>query len=170
VKVVIDTNGLLQSVPRNGTYRWLYDAFAAGQFTWVVSNEIILEYAEMTAYFFSPVAAELVTSLLLAAPNHIRKESYFRFGQVKDDPDDNKFVDCAIAAGADWLVSDNRHILNLLREQIDFLRSRSVNLLTLTKFQEGKPSGSRAYASSQLSLSAAFRGVHCTETNTKFFQ
>ena len=120
MKVVIDTNGLLQSVPRNGSYRWLYEAFEAGQFTWVVSNEIILEYAEMTAYFFSPIAAELVTSLLLASPNHLRQEPYFRFGQVKADPDDNKFVDCAIAAGVDWLVSDDRHILNLLREKDQF--------------------------------------------------
>ncbi|WP_246082189.1 PIN domain-containing protein [Spirosoma lacussanchae] len=111
----MDTNGLLQSVPRDGSYRWLCDAFAAGEFTWVISTEILLEYVEMTAFYFSPVAAELVTSLLLAAPNHLRQEPYFRFDQVKDDPDDNKFVDCAIAAGADWLVSDDRHMLNLLQ-------------------------------------------------------
>jgi putative PIN family toxin of toxin-antitoxin system len=120
VNVVVDTNGLLRSVPKNGSYRWLYDAFEAGEFTWVVSNEIMLEYAEMTAYYFSPTAAELVTSLLLAAPNHLRQEPYFRFEQVKDDPDDNKFIDCAIAAGADWLVSDDHHILNLLREKNRF--------------------------------------------------
>ena len=120
MRVVIDTNGLLQSVPRDGTYRWLYDAFAAGEFTWVISTEILLEYAEMTAFYFSPVAAELVTSLLLASPNHLRQEAYFRFELVKDDPDDNKFVDCAIVAGADWLVSDDRHILNLLRVENRF--------------------------------------------------
>lgn len=72
MKVVIDTNGLLRSIPRDGSCRWLYDAFAAGEFTWVISNEIISEYTEMTSYFFGPVSAELVTSLLLAAPNHIR--------------------------------------------------------------------------------------------------
>lgn len=82
MKVVIDTNGLLRSIPQDGSYRWLYDAFAANQFTWVVSTEILLEYAEMTGYYYSPVAAELVTSLLLAAPNHVRQEPYFRFGQV----------------------------------------------------------------------------------------
>ena len=116
MKVVIDTNGLLRSIPRDGSYRWLYDAFAARQFTWVVSTEILLEYAEMTGHYYSSVAAELVTSLLLAAPNHLRQEPYFRFGQVTNDPDDNKFVDCAIAAGVDWLVSDDNHILNLLRQ------------------------------------------------------
>jgi predicted nucleic acid-binding protein len=120
VKVVIDTNGLLRSIPRDGSYRWLYDAFAARQFTWVVSTEILLEYAEMTGYYYSPVAAELVTSLLLAAPNHLRQEPYFRFGQVTNDPDDNKFVDCAIAAGVDWLVSDDHHILNLLGQMNRF--------------------------------------------------
>ena len=116
MKVVIDTNGLLRSIPRDGSYRWLYEAFAAEQFTWVFSIEILLEYAEMTGYYYSDVAAELVTSLLLAAPNHLRQEPYFRFGQVTADPDDNKFVDCAIAAGVDWLVSDDHHILNLVRE------------------------------------------------------
>lgn len=35
-------------------------------------------------------------------------------------PDRNKFVDCAIASGADWLVSDDRHILNLLRVENRF--------------------------------------------------
>lgn len=116
MKVVIDTNGLLRSIPRDGSYRWLYDEFVAKQFTWVVSTDILLEYAEMMGYYYSSVAADLVTSLLLAVPNHLRQEPYFRFGQIIDDPDDNKFVDCAIAAGVDWLVSDDRHILNLLRE------------------------------------------------------
>ena len=90
MKGVIDTNGLPRSIPRDGSYRWLYDAFAAGQFTWVVSTDILLEYAEMTGYNYSPVTAELVTSLLLVAPNHVRQETYFRFGQVSADPDDNR--------------------------------------------------------------------------------
>lgn len=34
---------------------------------------------------------------------------------VEDDPDDNKFVDCAISSNVDFLVSDDRHI-NKLRK------------------------------------------------------
>jgi predicted nucleic acid-binding protein len=140
VKAVIDTNGLLRSVPREGSCRWLYDAFAAGAFTWVVSTEILLEYAEMTAFYFSPTAAELVISLLLAAPNHLRQEPYFRFGQVNEDPDDNKFVDCAIAAGADWLVSDDRHLLNLMRDKNRFPAVPVCSLEAFRKILNGEES------------------------------
>ena len=112
---VIDTNGLLRSVPRDGSYRWLYDAFEANQFTWIFSNEILSEYIEMVSSSFSASAADLVSTLLLSAPNHQRYEPSFRWGLVADDPDDNKFTDCAIGSGADYLVSDDRHILNLRR-------------------------------------------------------
>lgn len=80
MRAVIDTNGLLNSIPRNGSYRWLYDAFEANQFEWVISNEILSEYVEMVGSSFSQVAAELMLTLLLAAPNHIRYEPSFRWG------------------------------------------------------------------------------------------
>jgi putative PIN family toxin of toxin-antitoxin system len=39
---------------------------------------------------------------------------YFSFELIKTDPDDNKFVDCAIASNADFIVTNDRHfaILN----------------------------------------------------------
>jgi predicted nucleic acid-binding protein len=33
----------------------------------------------------------------------------YRFGLIEQDPDDNKFVDCAIIAGADYIVSEDAH-------------------------------------------------------------
>ena len=37
-----------------------------------------------------------------------RKPQY-RFGVIIPDPDDNKFCDCAIAAEADFVVTDDAH-------------------------------------------------------------
>ena len=34
-------------------------------------------------------------------------DPHFRMGIITADPDDNKFVDCAFAAGADYLVSED---------------------------------------------------------------
>ena len=102
MKVVVDTNCLLNSVPQNGSGRWLYDAFAEGVFVWVFSNEIFSEYAEMIESESSQNAANLVAVLLLISPNHIRYEPSFRWELVKNDPDDNKFVDCAISDNVDY--------------------------------------------------------------------
>lgn len=36
-------------------------------------------------------------------------DRYFRWHLIEADPDDNAFVDCAIASGADALVTEDRH-------------------------------------------------------------
>ena len=113
MKVIIDTNGLLNSVPKNGSKRWLYDAFICKKFEWVFSNEIISEYAEMIGSEFGETAMEVVLSILLTATNTLRYEPYYKWKLVVDDPEDNKFVDCAIGANVDFLVSDDRHLLRL---------------------------------------------------------
>ena len=38
-----------------------------------------------------------------------RKDPYFRLGLVKQDVDDNKFVDCAFVSQADYIVTDDSH-------------------------------------------------------------
>lgn len=43
---------------------------------------------------------------------------YYHFELIKADPDDNKFVDCAIAAVARCIVTNDNHY-NILK-QIDF--------------------------------------------------
>lgn len=48
---------------------------------------------------------------------------------ITADPDDNKFVDCAFAAGADYLVSEDSHF-NVLRTTPFPL----LNLVTLDEF------------------------------------
>lgn len=39
--------------------------------------------------------------------NVARKDPFFRLRLIKKDPDDNKFVDCAFACQADYIVSDD---------------------------------------------------------------
>lgn len=132
MKAVIDTNGLLNSIPKNSAKRWLYDAFIAKQFIWVFSNEIVSEYSEMIALMYSERAAEIVVSTLLAAPNTQRFESFFKWQLVGADPDDNKFVDCAIGSNADYLVSDDRHIRGLLKVENLF---PPVPIITFEQFR-----------------------------------
>lgn len=63
----------------------------------------------------TPEIAENVANLLLKSRNVELINPEFRWGIITADPDDNKFVDCAFAAGATYIVSDDSHF-NVLRD------------------------------------------------------
>ncbi len=109
MKAVIDTNCLIASIPRQNPEYWLYLAFRAGAFDWVISNEILMEYEERLGSFYSPKTANLVSSILLTTSNVVQAEPFFRWNLIPADPDDNKFADLAISQNVDYLVSNDRH-------------------------------------------------------------
>lgn len=53
--------------------------------------------------------ATAVINVILASPNTEQISPNYRFRLITEDPDDNKFVDCAITCGATYIVSDDRH-------------------------------------------------------------
>ena len=131
MKAVIDTNCLIASIPRRNPEYWLYRAFRDKAFDWVISNEVLTEYEEKLAEFYSPQAANLVINILLTASNVILAEPFFKYGLIVQDPDDNKFADLAIAANVDFLVTNDRHFRVL--KNIPF---PVVNVVSLGEFQQ----------------------------------
>ena len=129
--VVIDTNCLLQIIARKSPYRPIWDAFLEGCFDLCVSNEILEEYQEILEQQISSTVAENVVLLMLNQTNVQLVDPYFRMGLITTDPDDNKFVDCAFAAGADYLVSEDNHFCVL--RSIPFPQ---LNLVTLDEFMQ----------------------------------
>ncbi len=129
--VVIDTNCLLQIVSRRSPYRPIWDAFLHGRFQLCVSNDILDEYQEILEKLISPTVAENIVLLILNKTNTLLVDPHFRMGIITSDPDDNKFVDCAFAARADYLVSEDKHF-DVLR-RIPFPR---FNLVTLDEFMQ----------------------------------
>ncbi len=55
----------------------------------------------------------------------------YRWELIKNDPDDNKFADCVIAAQADYLISYDRHFRVL--KQVSF---PNITCLTIEEFKE----------------------------------
>ena len=129
--VVIDTNCLLQIISRRSPYRPIWDAFLAGRFTLCASDEILDEYQEILEQQNTPTVAENVVMLILNQENVQLVDPHFRMGIITADPDDNKFVDCAFAAGADYLVSEDSHFRVLHDTPFPHL-----NLVTLDEFMQ----------------------------------
>ncbi len=127
--VVIDTNCLLQIISRKSPYRPIWDAFLSGRYQLCVSNEILDEYQEVMEQQITPTVAENVVLLILNKKNTLFVDPHFRLGLITADPDDNKFVDCAFAAGADYLVSEDSHF-----EVLRTTPFPQLNLVTLDEF------------------------------------
>lgn len=124
MKIVLDTNVLLVCISERSRLHWLFEALQNEQFTLCVTTEILAEYAEIIEREMGAIASESVLGLLENLPNIERIITYYKFGLLTDE-DDNKFVDCAIASNADFIVSHDRDF-NILR-QIDFPKVLVIN-------------------------------------------
>ena len=83
-----------------------------------VSNDILEEYEEIIANKTSTVVAQNVVKLLLKSKNVELVSPSFKFRLIAADHDDDKFVDCAFAANATYIVSDDKHF-DVLKD-VDF--------------------------------------------------
>lgn len=115
-RIVLDTNCLIQTISRRSPYYKAWSDFIEGRYILCVSTEILNEYEEILAQHISGEIASIVVESILRAPNVIRVDASYRFHLIEADPDDNKFVDCAIASNAEYIVSEDKHfdILKIL--------------------------------------------------------
>ena len=112
--VVLDTNCLIQALPSHSQYHNIWTKFLAGEYHLCVSNEVLSEYEEILSILTSTNVAHNVVEAIARHPMTYYRESYFHFHLLSDvDKDDDKFVDCAITANADFIVTEDSHFSHL---------------------------------------------------------
>lgn len=112
-KVVIDTNIYISAIFWGGKPREVVDLGRDRSILIFTSLDIEKEIAEKLSTKFK-LDEEKVNKVLLdfstfTMPVKVIK----RIQVVADDPDDDKFIDCAMACKADYIVSGDRHLLEL---------------------------------------------------------
>ena len=115
LKIVIDTNALLVSVSSKSKYHWLYRALLDKKIDVYITNEILTEYEEILKQRWNTDVAEDVLRNLIEQTNVFMQVIDFKMLLIIHDPDDDKFVDCAFACGADYLITNDKHY-NVLKE------------------------------------------------------
>lgn len=118
MRIVLDTNVLLVSIPQRSPYRNIFDALLEKRYTLLLTNTILTEYEEIIALKTTPSITQHIVNMLLNLSNVEKIEVFFKWNLIEADADDNKFSDCAIAGNADFLVTQDRHF-NVLKD-IDF--------------------------------------------------
>lgn len=115
MRVIVDTNVLLAALPKISRLRFIIDALAAGQIELVVSTAILLEYQEILSRKTNVVVANNFLEFLTKLPGIVRVDTPFTWGIVEIDPDDNKFIDAGLMAGADYIITYDGHF-NVMKE------------------------------------------------------
>jgi putative PIN family toxin of toxin-antitoxin system len=129
MKVVIDTNVLLVIIPSLSLYHPAYTALKQNRYDLVVSNEIFFEYEEQLSLRYNISDTLEMLENLLENQNIQLCNPGYKWNLISQDPDDNKFVDCAIASNSDWIVTNDKHF-NILND-ISFPK---VNIISIGEF------------------------------------
>ena len=129
IRAVLDTNVLVSALLFTGPPSQLVPAWQGGRLCPVVSAEILEEYIRVLAYpKFKLTSSEIVGLIeedLLPFVDTVRAKPISV--PTLRDPDDMKFLACAISGRVPWLVSGDNDLLSL--HKVD-----SVEIVSVTNF------------------------------------
>jgi uncharacterized protein len=129
MRVVLDTNIFFSSV-LGGTLKTILDFWKAERFTLVVSDAMAQEYLEVIRrpkFKIQWDEVVSVTDYLLQLAEFVTPTE--QIVVIVADPTDNKFLEAAIAGKVDFIVSGDKHLL-------DLKEFRSIPILTGHDFLE----------------------------------
>lgn len=113
MRVVLDTN-IFVSMVMGGQVGKIHDAWKAGKFTLIISDEIVSEYLDV----LQRPKLHLSSHVVSVAMGRVYRKAEFvtpieTITAVETDPSDNKFLEAALAGNAVCVVSGDRHLLKL---------------------------------------------------------
>jgi len=114
VKAILDTNVFISGVFWKGPPFEILKAWEEQRFRLAISVPILDEYRRVLDELTKQRAVQALTSILKIIEIHSEMVEPVAFaGPVCSDPDDDKFLEAAIAAGADYVVSGDRALVDL---------------------------------------------------------
>ena len=130
MRVVIDTNVFVSSFLKGGSNpRRVIDLWREGKIMLCLSEAILEEYLEVLTRLGMSEEPELdeLLELFKSRGHVVFVTEVLDLSVVEGDPDDDKFVECAVTAGARHVISGDRHLRELKQYQ-------DVSILTPTAF------------------------------------
>lgn len=114
MKVILDTNVFISGVFFSGPPYQILNAWRDGKIKLIISREILSEYwrvGEVFAEKYPSIDLQPILDLVtIEAELYDAKDLPER---VSSDPDDDKFLACAIASGSRIIVSGDKHLLKV---------------------------------------------------------
>lgn len=118
MKVVIDTNVFISSF-FGGNPKRIINLWKEEKIILCLSKEILEEYVEVLSRmgFADEKELEKLLSLFAKGFNITFTSNTPKIKAVKDDPDDNKFIECAVACGAEFIITGDKTLEKIKKYQ-----------------------------------------------------
>ena len=131
IRVVLDTNVLLSGTFWTGASYRILEWVDKGKIVLILSDSIFEEYNRIVRSdeildkkAYNPERVESIIKLLQKAL-FVQPEEKLKV--VKEDPDDDKFIEAAVTGRAGFIISRDNHLLKLQRY-------KNIKILTLEEF------------------------------------
>ena len=114
MRIVLDTNVLISGIFFSGRSFEILKAWRDDKVRLVLSPEILDEYyrtSNLLKERFTSIDVEPILNMIAINSDLIQAPALRE--QVCDDPDDDKFLACALAGNAKVIVSGDKHLLRL---------------------------------------------------------
>jgi putative PIN family toxin of toxin-antitoxin system len=137
LNVTADTNVLISAlVYRRGKPYQLLQMATAGDINLTVSEDIVAEMAEVLVRKFKASEQEVAEAIAIVRDAARIVRPSVTLDVVKDDPDDNRIVECAVSAGSDFIVTGDKDLLRMGR--YDSIRILNVSDFLAVALGEGQ--------------------------------
>lgn len=114
INVVLDTNVFISGFFWEGNSRTILNLWKEDKILLIISMEIISEIVKVLKDFkiqMPDIQRKELIDLIISKSSIVQPLE--RINIVKDDPSDNKFIEVAVFGHADYIVSQDKHLLIL---------------------------------------------------------
>jgi putative PIN family toxin of toxin-antitoxin system len=116
LKVVLDTNILISAILFGGKPRQILEKAIRGEIRLCLSEEVLEELRGVlgrSKFGYSPEMIQFIFTELIGIADFVNPSETIEV--VLEDPEDNRILECAVEAKANYIISGDSHLLKLSR-------------------------------------------------------
>ena len=114
MRVVLDTNVFISGIFWIGTPNKIITYWKEGRFTLISSLGTVVELARILKDFKIKLPEDVIKEWVdIIIKNSVMVEPKEKLNIIKDDPKDNIFIETAVAGNANYIISQDKHILKI---------------------------------------------------------
>lgn len=118
IRVVLDTNILISAILFGGKPRQVLERVIRGEIRLCISEAILEELKGVlrrSKFDYSTEAIQVILTELISLSDFVSPPKTIRV--VSEDPEDNRILECAVEAEANYIITGDVHLLRLGRYQ-----------------------------------------------------